>query len=51
MRHLVFPEPGRLAQSRAARLRDAAIYLACELLAQANDVSGFSKRMARDRTS
>jgi hypothetical protein len=46
MRHLVFPEPARLPQSRVARLRDAAIHLACELLAQANDVSGFSNRMA-----
>jgi hypothetical protein len=28
-------------------LRDAAIHIACELLAQANDASGFSNRMAR----
>jgi hypothetical protein len=38
MQHLVFPEPGRLPQSRASRLRDAAIHLAGELLAQAYDI-------------
>jgi hypothetical protein len=38
MWHVVFSGPGWLPQSRAARSRDAAIHLACELLAQAYDV-------------
>ena len=38
MWHVVFAEPGRLPQSRAARSRDAAIHIACELLAQSCDV-------------
>ena len=38
MWHVVFAEPGRLPQSRAARSRDAAIHVACELLAQFYDV-------------
>ena len=38
MWHVVFAEPGRLPQSRAARSRDAAIHVACELLAQSYDV-------------
>ncbi len=38
MWHVVFAEPGRLPQSRAARSRDAAIHAACELLAQSYDV-------------
>lgn len=38
MWHVVFAEPGRLPQSRAARSRDAAIRVACELLAQSYDV-------------
>ena len=38
MWHVVFAEPGRLPQSRAARSRDVAVHVACELLAQAYDV-------------
>ena len=38
MWHVVFAEPGRPPQSRAARSRDAAIHVACELLAQSYDV-------------
>ena len=38
MWHVVFAETGRLPQSRAARSRDAAIHIACELLAQSYDV-------------
>ena len=38
MWHVVFTEPGRLPQSRAARSRDAAIKAACELLALSYDV-------------
>lgn len=38
MWHVVFAEPGRLPQSRAARSRDAAIHVACELLAESVDV-------------
>ena len=38
MWHVVFAEPGQLARSRAARSRDAAIHVACELLAQDCDV-------------
>jgi len=38
MWHVVFAKPGRLAQSRAARTRDVAIRIACELLAQSFDV-------------
>ncbi len=38
MWHVVFAEPGRLPQSRAARSRDAAIHIACELLAQSYEV-------------
>jgi len=38
MWHVVFAEPGQLPQSRAARSRDAAIRIACELLAQSYDV-------------
>ena len=38
MWHVVFAEPGRLPQSRAARSRDAAIHVACERLAQSYDV-------------
>ena len=41
MWHVVFAEPGRLPQSRAARSRDAAIHVACELLAQSYDVRRF----------
>jgi hypothetical protein len=36
--HVVFAEPGRSVQSRAARSRDDAVHLACELLAQSCDV-------------
>jgi hypothetical protein len=38
MWHVVFAEPGGLPQSRAARSRDAAIRVACELLSQSCDV-------------
>ena len=38
MWHVVFAEPGQLPQSRAARSRDAAIHVACELLAADYDV-------------
>ena len=38
MWHVVFAEPGRLPQSRAARSRDVAVHVACELLAQSFDV-------------
>ena len=38
MWHVVFAEPGALPKSRAARSRDSAIHLACELLHQAYDV-------------
>jgi hypothetical protein len=38
MWHVVFAEPGRLPQSRAARSRDIAIQVACELLSQSMDV-------------
>jgi hypothetical protein len=38
MWHVVFAEPGRLPQSRAARSRDHAIHVACELLSQSVDV-------------
>ena len=38
MWHVVFAEHGRLPQSRAARSRDAAIQVACELLARSCDV-------------
>ena len=38
MWHVVFAEPGRLPQARAARSRDNAIHLACELLSQCFDV-------------
>jgi hypothetical protein len=38
MWHVVFAEPGRLPQSRAARSRDTAIHTACELLARSCDV-------------
>ena len=38
MWRVVFLESGRLPQSRAARSRDAAIHIACELLAQSYDV-------------
>jgi hypothetical protein len=38
MWHVVFAEPGQLPRSRAARSRDAAIFAACELLADGNDV-------------
>jgi hypothetical protein len=36
--HVVFSEPGQSAQSRAARSRDHAIQMACELLSQSYDV-------------
>ena len=36
--HVVFAERGGSVQSRAARSRDSAIYLACELLSQSCDV-------------
>jgi hypothetical protein len=36
--HVVFAEDGELPQSRAARSRDAAIQVACELLDQTYDV-------------
>jgi hypothetical protein len=36
--HVVFSELGQLAQSRAARSRDHAIQMACELLSQSYDV-------------
>ena len=38
MWHVVFAEPGALPKSRAARSRDSAIHLACELLHQSFDV-------------
>ena len=38
MWHVVFAEHGRLPQSRAARSRDHAIQVACELLSQSLDV-------------
>jgi hypothetical protein len=38
MWHVVFAEPGQLPRSRAARSRDAAIHVACELLAAGCDV-------------
>jgi hypothetical protein len=38
MWHVVFAELGGLPQSRAARSRDAAIDIACELLHQSYDV-------------
>jgi hypothetical protein len=38
MWHVVFAERGELAQSRAARSRDSAIHVACELLSQSCDV-------------
>ena len=38
MWHVVFAEPGQLPRSRAARSRDAAITIACGLLAQSIDV-------------
>ena len=38
MWHVVFAEPGALPKSRAARSRDSAIHLACELLQQSYDV-------------
>ena len=38
MWHIVFAEHGGLAQSRAARSRDSAIHVACELLSQSCDV-------------
>ena len=38
MWHVVFAERGGLAQSRAARSRDSAIQVACELLNQSCDV-------------
>ena len=38
MWHVVFAESGRLPQSRAAKSRDHAIHVACELLAQSLDV-------------
>jgi hypothetical protein len=38
MWHVVFAEPGRLPQSRAAKSRDHAIQVACELLSQSFDV-------------
>jgi hypothetical protein len=38
MWHVVFAEHGRLPQSRAARSRDHAIHVACELLNQSLDV-------------
>ena len=41
MWQVVFVEPGRLPQSRAARSRDAVIHVACELLAQSYDVRRF----------
>jgi hypothetical protein len=36
--HVVFVERDGLVQSRAARSRDSAIHLACELLSQSCDV-------------
>jgi hypothetical protein len=38
MWHVVFAEHGRLPQSRAAKSRDHAIQMACELLRQSLDV-------------
>ena len=38
MWHVVFAEPGGLPKSRAARSRDSAIHVACELLHQAYEV-------------
>ena len=38
MWHVVFAEPGRLPQSTAAKSRDNAIQVACELLSRALDV-------------
>jgi hypothetical protein len=54
MWHVVFAEHGELAQSRAARSRDSAIHVACELLDQSYDVrriiepnGSFIERLAR----
>jgi hypothetical protein len=38
MWHIVFAERDGRIQSRAARSRDSAIHVACELLSQAHDV-------------
>jgi hypothetical protein len=38
MWHVIYAEPGRLPQSRAARSRDTAIHSACELLVKGCDV-------------
>lgn len=38
MWHVVYAQPGQLAQSRAVRSRDAAIQVACELLNEGCDV-------------
>jgi hypothetical protein len=38
MWHVVFAEPGQLPKSLAARSRDSAIGVACELLAEGRDV-------------
>jgi hypothetical protein len=38
MWHVVYAEPGRLPQSRAAKSREAAIQAACELLAKSYEV-------------
>ncbi len=38
MWHVVFAEPGKLPKSRAAKSRDAAIQMGCELLHQSYDV-------------
>ena len=38
MWHVVFAEPGALPTSRAAKTRDSAISVACELLHQSYDV-------------
>jgi hypothetical protein len=38
MWHVVFADPGRLPSSRAARSRDSAIHVACQLLARGCDV-------------
>jgi hypothetical protein len=43
MWHVVFSEHGRLPQSRAARSRDHAIQVACELLSQSLDVVFLSR--------
>ena len=47
MWHVVFAERGGLPQSRAARSRNSAIRVACELLSQSCDVRRVMNRTAR----